>query len=84
MHILPQGQHSEEEINCSVSDFISTFKVGNLLRKCNAEKQKGIPVINRLNTWHMNISLPLSSTSSLYSDVVTRKLRAAFMSVFLR
>ena len=46
MHILPQGQHSEEEINCSVSDFISTFKVSNLLRKCNAEKQKGIPVIN--------------------------------------
>ena len=40
MHILPQGQHTEEEINYSISDFISTFEVGNLLRKSNANKQK--------------------------------------------
>ena len=40
MHILPQGQHTEEEINYLISDFISTFEVGNLLRKSNANKQK--------------------------------------------
>ncbi|SEA53799.1 hypothetical protein SAMN05216349_1161, partial [Oribacterium sp. KHPX15] len=62
MHILPQGQHSEEEINCSVSDFISTFKVGNLLRKCNAEKQKGIPVINIFRYKFVNVF----SRSSMY------------------
>ena len=45
MHILPQGQHTEEEINCSISDFISTFEVGNLLRKSDANKQKGFRLL---------------------------------------
>jgi hypothetical protein len=45
MHILPQTQPTEEEINCSVSDFISEFQVGRLLKKCNAKKQKGVPVM---------------------------------------
>ena len=74
MHILPQGQHSEEEINCSVSDFISTFKVGNLLRKCNAEKQKGIPVINIFRYKLVNVF----SRSSMYMQMKTNHFSGSF------
>lgn len=74
MHILPQGQHSEEEINCSVSDFISTFKVGNLLRKCNAEKQKGIPVINIFRYKLVNVF----SRSSMYMQMKTNHFSESF------
>ena len=41
MHILSQTQPTEEEINCSVADFISEFHVGSLLKKCNAAKAEG-------------------------------------------
>lgn len=46
MHILSQGQDTKEEVNCAVSKFISVFGIGDLLKKCNAQKQKGVPVMS--------------------------------------
>ena len=43
--ILPQGQDGQELFN-AISSFFRTFKVGALLRKCNAQKEKGIPVLD--------------------------------------
>ena len=43
--ILPQNQDGQELFN-AISSFFSTFKIGNLLRKCNAQKEKGVPVID--------------------------------------
>lgn len=45
MHILAQGQDNREEVDCAVSKFISDFRIGDLLKKCNAQKQKGVPVM---------------------------------------
>ena len=42
--ILPQNQ-DEQELYNAISSFFRRFKIGNLLRKCNAQKEKGIPVI---------------------------------------
>ena len=43
--ILPQD-HDGQELYNAISSFFSNFKVGNLLRKCNAQKEKGIPVLD--------------------------------------
>ncbi|MQN00749.1 MAG: hypothetical protein DUD27_07305 [Lachnospiraceae bacterium] len=42
--ILPQNQ-DEQELYNAISSFFRRFKIGDLLRKCNAQKEKGIPVI---------------------------------------
>lgn len=43
--ILPQNQDGQEIYN-AISLFFSNFKIGNLLRKCNAQKEKGVPVLD--------------------------------------
>ena len=43
--ILPQDKDGQELFN-AISTFFSTFRIGNLLHKCNAQKEKGVPVIN--------------------------------------
>ena len=43
--IIPQDHDGQELFN-AISLFFSMFKIGNLLRKCNAQKEKGIPVID--------------------------------------
>ena len=42
--ILPQDQDGQELYN-AISSFFSNFHIGRLLRKCNAQKEKGVPVI---------------------------------------
>jgi|GEM_PF-3334348 hypothetical protein len=42
--ILPQNQ-DEKGIFNAISSFFSRFKIVDLLRSCNAHKEKGIPVI---------------------------------------
>ena len=42
--IVPHDHDGQELFN-SISSFFSRFKVGNLLRKCNAQKEKGVPVL---------------------------------------
>lgn len=42
--ILPQDESGQELFN-SISSFFSSFHIGKLLHKCNAQKEKGVPVI---------------------------------------
>lgn len=42
--ILPQNQ-DEKELYNAISSFFSIFHIGDLLRKSNAQKEKGVPVI---------------------------------------
>ena len=43
--ILPHGKDGQELFN-AISSFFSVFRIGNLLRKCNARKEKGVSVID--------------------------------------
>ena len=45
--IVPHDHDGQELFN-AISSFFSQFKVGNLLRKCNAQKEKGVPVLEHL------------------------------------
>ena len=42
--ILPQDQDGQDLFN-AISSFFTRFGVGKLLRKCNAQKEKGVPVL---------------------------------------
>ena len=41
---LPQDQDGQDLFN-AISSFFTRFGVGKLLRKCNAQKEKGVPVL---------------------------------------
>ena len=43
--ILPQEQN-KHEIFDTVSSFFKDFHIGNLLKRCNALKEKGVPVLD--------------------------------------
>ena len=43
--IISQDQDGENLFN-AISSFFSNFAIGTLLRKCNAQKEKGVPVID--------------------------------------
>ena len=45
MSIIPQNEQSNELFN-AISSFFSIFQLSELLRKCNAQKEKGIPIID--------------------------------------
>ena len=43
--ILLQDQVGQDLFN-AISSFFCTFGIGNLLRKCNAQKEKGVPILD--------------------------------------
>lgn len=43
--IITQDQDGQNLFN-AISSFFCTFGIGNLLRKCNAQKEKGVPIID--------------------------------------
>ena len=46
MSSIPQNAHNENDISSFVANFMKDFRVGRLLFKCNAGKEKGIPVMD--------------------------------------
>ncbi len=46
MSIIPQNETNMQELNDTISRFLKDFKIGKLLRKCNAVKEKGVPVLD--------------------------------------
>ncbi len=44
-NIIPQDDNGQNLYN-AISSFFSRFKIGDLLRKCNAQKEKGVHVID--------------------------------------
>ena len=71
--ILPQDQNGRELFN-AISSFFCTFSIGNLLRKCNAQKEKGVPVIDIFKYKLCNVF----SDRSMYMQQKTGSFRASF------
>lgn len=71
--ILPQDQAGQELFN-AISSFFSIFGIGNLLRMCNAQKEKGIPVIDIFKYKRCNVF----SDRSMYIQQKTGSFREAF------
>jgi len=71
--ILPQDQDGQELFN-AISSFFRIFGVGNLLRKCNAQKEKGIPVLDIFKYKLCNVF----SDRSMYMQQKTGSFRESF------
>lgn len=73
MTIIPQNQEDEELLN-TISKFLKTFRIGDLLRKCNACKQKGVPALDIFKYKLCNIF----SDRSMYMQLKTDSYRESF------
>ena len=73
MSIISQSQDEKELFN-TISRFFTDFKIGNLLRRCNACKQKGVPVLDIFKYKLCNIF----SDRSMYMQLKTSSYKESF------
>ena len=73
MSIIPQNKESNELFN-AISSFFSIFQIGNLLRMCNAQKEKGISVVDIFKYKLCNIF----ADRSLYMQQKTHSFKENF------
>ena len=71
--IISYNQKDKELFN-AITSFFSTFKIGNLLRKCNAQKEKGVPVLDIFKYKLCNVF----SDRSMYMQQKTGSYREKF------
>ena len=71
--IIPQDQDGQNLFN-AISSFFYSFGVGNLLRKCNAQKEKGVPVLDIFKYKLCNVF----SDRSMYMQQKTGSFRESF------
>ena len=45
MNILPHNEHDGQMLYTVIEKFFAMFRVGDLLHKCNAGNEKGVPVM---------------------------------------
>lgn len=74
MTILPYGNHDEQMICAKIENFFAMFHVGNLLRKCNTGKEKGIPVMKIFRYLITNVF----NSGSMYMQSRTKSFRENF------
>ena len=70
---IPQNREEENVIN-AITSFFNKFKIGNLLRKCDAHKEKGIPVLQIFKYKLCNVF----SDRSMYMQKKTGSFRETF------
>jgi len=71
--ILPQDQDGQDIFN-AISSFFCTFGIGDLLRKCNAQKEKGVPILDIFKYKLCNVF----SDRSMYMQQKTGSFRESF------
>ena len=71
--ILPQDQDGQDLFN-AISSFFRIFGIGNLLRKCNAQKEKGIPILDIFKYKLCNVF----SDRSMYMQQKTGSFKESF------
>ena len=73
MTIVPQNQQDEELFN-TISSFFVSFRIGDLLRKCGACKQKGVPTLDIFKYKLCNVF----SDRSMYMQLRTNSFSERF------
>ena len=71
--IPPQDQDGQDIFN-AISSFFCTFGIGNLLRKCNAQKEKGVPILDIFKYKLCNVF----SDRSMYMQQKTGSFKESF------
>ena len=80
--IVPHDHDGQELFN-AISSFFSQFKVGNLLRKCNAQKEKGVPVLQIFKYKLCNVfadrSMYMQQKTGSYREVFSKNTFYRFL-----
>lgn len=80
--ILPQN-HDEQELYNAISSFFYKFHLGNLLRKCNGQKEKGVPVIQIFKYKLCNVftdrSMYIQQKTGSYKETFSKNTFYRFM-----
>lgn len=71
--IISQNQ-DEAELENGISSFFSKYKLGNLLKKCNARKEKGVPVLDIFKYKMTNVF----AKKSIYMQMKTDSFKESF------
>ena len=71
--IISQDQDEREFLN-AISSFFSSFSIGRLLHKCNAQKEKGVPVVDIFKYKLCNVF----SGCSMYMQQKTGSFKESF------
>lgn len=71
--ILPQDRDGQELFN-AISSFFSGYRIGDLLRKCNAQKEKGVPALQIFKYKLCNVF----ADRSMYMQQKTGSFRESF------
>ena len=71
--IISQDQSGRDLFN-AISSFFSLFEIGKLLRKCNAQKEKGVPILDIFKYKLCNVF----SDRSMYMQQKTGSFKESF------
>ena len=74
MTIIPQNEYDGQILCNAIERFLAMFHVGNLLRKCNANKEKGVPVMIIFRYMIGNVF----NSCSMYMQIRTNSFRESF------
>ncbi len=74
MTIIPQNDRDGQMLCTVIENFLSIFHVGKLLRKCNASKEKGVPVMKIFRYMIGNVF----NARSMYMQIRTDSYREDF------
>jgi hypothetical protein len=74
MTIIPQTDINEQQISSAIDSFLKTFLVANLLRRCNACKEKGVSSLELFRYLMNNVF----NSRSMYMQLVTGSYREDF------
>ena len=74
MSSITQITSEEQEVNSTITKFFKTYQVGNLLRSCNDNKEKGVPV---MKIFYYLITL-IFTDRSMYMQMKTDSFKEDF------
>ena len=72
--LLPAKDQDGQDLFNAISSFFCTFGIGNLLRKCNAQKEKGVPILDIFKYKLCNVF----SDRSMYMQQKTGSFKESF------
>lgn len=80
--IVPQDQDGQDVFN-AISSFFRDFRIGDLLRKCNARKEKGVPVLTIFKYKLCNVfadrSMYMQQKTGSYREVFSKNTFYRFL-----
>ena len=80
MSIITHGYENNQECESRISKFFSSYKIGDLLRKCGAGKEKGVAIVQIFRY----LLCLMFSDRSMYMQITTKRFKEDYCTDILR